>query len=113
MHRPAHDPSLLTTRCQDAIDKLDDVLGKPARGVGQEVDHIETLIVHMRDQVIARLRQDATSGDTPRRRLSLERLNAVLSLLIGVEYPATGIQCSAIQQARDTLAQMLAEGLPS
>lgn len=63
---------------------------------GAEVDEVETLVVRMRDRIITRLRQNPTSGDTQPQRLSLERLNAVLSLLIDVEYPAAGIQRSAI-----------------
>lgn len=41
----------------------------------------------------------------------LERLNVALSLVVGVEYPAAGIQRSSLEQAHETLGQILANGL--
>jgi hypothetical protein len=38
-------------------------------------------------------------------------VNGVLSLIVGIEYPTSGIQRSAIEEARDALKNILVEGL--
>jgi hypothetical protein len=57
----------------------------------------------LRDELIAELR---TSG----RRTGLDRVNAVLSLVVGLEYPAAGIQRNLIEQARDALQALVDSG---
>jgi len=101
-------PSALT---QEAIRKLEHALQVPAQRVGCEVDEAETLLVRLRDSLIDELRAQGNAPAAAQQRTALTRLNTALSLLVGVEYPAAGIQRSAIEQARDILKQILAEGL--
>jgi hypothetical protein len=49
--------------------------------------------------------------EAPHWQTALSRVNSVLSLIIGIEYPTSGIQRSAIEEARDALKSVLAEGL--
>jgi hypothetical protein len=79
---------------------------------GQDVDEIERTIVRLRDGLIARLRQEqAAGGDTARPRRALDPVNAALSLVVGVEYPAGGIQRKLLAQAGTALATVPAEAL--
>ncbi|MGN6699356.1 MAG: hypothetical protein ACTHMR_14470 [Thermomicrobiales bacterium] len=80
--------------------------------LGQEVDEIERTIVRLRDALIARLRQEQVSGaDTARTRRALDPVNTALSLVVGVEYPAGGIQRKLLEQAGTALATVPAEAL--
>jgi formate-dependent nitrite reductase membrane component NrfD len=111
--RPQAQPSLasLSPLNQEAIRKLDRALQVPAQRAGGEVDEAETLLVRLRDSLIHELRAQGSTPAAAQQRTALTRLNTALSLLVGVEYPAAGIQRSAIEQARDILNQILAEGL--
>ena len=101
----------LVAPCQQALAMLEQALHLSPLEVGREVDDVEKAVAQLRDVLIHQLRQDESSPLVPRRREALSRINAVLSLIVGIEYPATGIQRAAIQQARNALAQLLAEGL--
>jgi hypothetical protein len=88
---------------------LDQALYHPPMQLGKEVDDVEQMVTRLRDTLIHHLRRNSTSSAAPRWRAALARINMALSLIVGVEYPAAGIQRSSIEQARDTLAQMLAD----
>ena len=104
-------PASLVERCQEAVTLLDRALQLPALQVGKEVDEVEQVVVRLRDALIHQLRDQTTSSASPRLREALSCTNAALSLIVGVEYPAAGIQRSAIEQARHALAQLLGKGL--
>lgn len=95
----------LTTQCQEIVAKLDQALQTSPRQIKQEVDEVESLLAQLRDRLIDQLRYERSSPMASYRRIMLDRCNTALSLVIGVEYPAAGIQRSALQQARDLLAQ--------
>ena len=96
--------------CRDAIARLDDALGLPPAQLGQEVDIAEREVARLRDRLIHQVRQEAATDAAARRRAALDKVNAALSLIVGVEYPAAGIQRTALEQARDTLRQVLEDG---
>jgi predicted RNA-binding protein with PIN domain len=98
--------------CRQAVTELEEALRLPPKELGEEVDQAERTVVRLRDRLIGRLRQDAAAAEAPRWRAALDRVNAALSLIVGVEYPAAGLQRSSLEQARDTLKAVLAEGLP-
>lgn len=76
--------------------------------LGQEVDEIERIVARLRDALIERLRrEDAAGADTARTRRALDPVNAALSLVVGVEYPAGGIHRKLLEQAGAVL-----EGVP-
>jgi hypothetical protein len=106
---PSVDPSAVS---QQAVAELERALRLPPRELGEEVDEAERTVVRLRDCLIDRLRQDSATAEAPRWRAALDRVNAALSLIVGVEYPAAGLQRKSLEQARDTLKAVLAEGLP-
>jgi formate-dependent nitrite reductase membrane component NrfD len=115
--QPRHDtqpePALpaLAALGQNAVEMLEQALHLTPPQLGKEIDEVEQVVSRLRDILIQYLRQDQTSTVAPRWQAALAGVNAALSLIVGVEYPAAGPQRSSIEQARDTLAQMLAEGL--
>ena len=70
-----------------------------------EVDHVERELAQVHDRLIEQAH--APDARTPDARYALDRVNAVLSLVVGVEYPATGIQRNLLSQARDALQDLL------
>lgn len=88
--------------CRDCIARLDEALRLPPAQLGAEVDIAEREVVRLRDLLIHRLRH----GDLPSRD-ALDKVNATLSLIVGVEYPAGGIHRTLLEQARNTLRQLL------
>ena len=68
-------------------------------------------MVRIRDRLIEQLRHDGTSSMAARQRIALEHLNAALSLIAGVEYPAAGIQRSSLEETRDILVRVLEDNL--
>jgi flagellar motility protein MotE (MotC chaperone) len=90
-----------------SIRLLDDALRLPPAQLGQEVDEAEREIARLRDALIAQLRAHQAANETELRS-TLDRVNAALSLVVSVEYPSAGIQRSALEQARDTLARIAA-----
>lgn len=60
-------------------------------------------LVRLRDEWIAeRRRSGKAAGDN-----RLERLNAILSVVSGGEYPLQGLRRERIEKARDALAELL------
>jgi hypothetical protein len=98
--------------CRQAVAELENALRLPPNELGEEVDEAERTVARLRDRLIDRLRQDAAAAEAPRWGAALDRVNAALSLIVGVEYPAAGLQRKSLEQARDTLKAVLAEGLP-
>lgn len=97
--------------CRDSVAHLNDALGVSPAQLGQEVDIAERDVARLRDRLIDQLRrQEGGPEAVGRRRATLDKVNAALSLIVGVEYPAAGIQRTALEQARDTLRQVLEDG---
>ena len=90
-------------RARSCLAQLEDALGRPPDQLGEEVDQVERELASLRDELIVELR---TNG----RRGGLDAVNAVLSLVVGLEYPAAGIQRKLIEQARDALRALLDSG---
>jgi len=90
---------------QAAVAMIDDAMKRPPAELTYEVDLVERRIVGVRDRLIAILR----GGGQPasRAREALDGVNAALSLVAGVEYPATGIQRSMLEQARDAIRRVV------
>jgi hypothetical protein len=90
-------------RARRCLAQLEDALARPPDQLGEEVDQVERELATLRDELIADLRANG-------RRAGLDQVNAVLSLVVGLEYPATGIQRTLIEQARDALRALLDSG---
>ena len=96
--------------CRRVAEMIDDALTKKPPALGEEVDEIERAVVRLRDGLIDRLRAATPGNGTSELRAALDRVNTALSLVVGVEYPLGGIHRQLLEQARDTLRAVPAEG---
>jgi hypothetical protein len=92
--------------CQHALDVLGDALQRPPGELKAEVDDAERAVVRLRDELIERYR----ANPEPRTRSSLDKVNAALSVIVGLEYPMGGIQRKMLEQAESALRDALNEG---
>ena len=100
----------LADLCREAAAKLERARREQPARLSEDVDEAERAVAQLRDELIDRLRSERAPDRSARTRAALNSVNAALSLIVGVEYPAAGIQRSALAQARDTLRQVLEEG---
>lgn len=89
--------------CRQAIGLLDEALDKPPSELKAEVDGAERAVVALRDELIERWRVAPEGGV----RAALDNVNAVLSLVVGLEYPMGGLQREMLKQARSALQSTL------
>lgn len=94
--------------CRQALEALDHVLGRPPAARLHEIDAAERLVVHLRDCLIER-RRGAAADVSSTLSSALAQVNAAVSLLVGVEYPAAGAQEKLLEQARRVLQDLLTE----
>jgi hypothetical protein len=85
-----------------ALAALDHALVDRADHVYDDLVEAMRCIIHLRAELIAERR----NGEP---RDHLERCNAVLSLVIGGEYPLVGIRRERLRQARQELAALVQE----
>ena len=91
----------------DSVAALERALRLKPEDLGQEVDTAERLVVRLRDCLIEWIRPGDSAGH--RWQTALDQVNAALSLIVGVEYPAVGIQRSLLEQARESLKALQAD----
>jgi hypothetical protein len=96
-------------QCQEALASLDRLMEITPNLRFEQIDMAEREIVHLRDDLIDRLRQDPTAEEAARLRHALEHVNAAISLVAGVEYPGTGVQQRLLEGAQEALRAALAE----
>jgi hypothetical protein len=92
--------------CREAIARLKQARQEQPRHLSEDVDEAERAIVRLRDELIDRLRREGAA----RTREALKHVNAALSLVVGVEYPAAGIQRKLLDQASTALHELLESG---
>lgn len=92
----------VTDVCQAAIEALERGLQVPPMEVAEELCVAERAVVKLRDRLIDQLRRDPGAAE-PVVRSMLDRVNVALSLIVGAEYPSTGIQRQPLEAARDIL----------
>jgi hypothetical protein len=80
---------------------LDQLCGDGPPGTSECLGDVVTRLVHLRDQLIAARRANTPRGE------ELRRINAILSLVFGIEYPMGGRQWTRLCEARDALKDML------
>lgn len=97
--------------CRQALELIEEMFGLPPLQAIAKADMLEQLVANMRDTFIARLRDDPASPEAARRRAALEQINPVLSLILGVEFPGAGLDLKPLEQVRDILRGLLAQGL--
>lgn len=93
---------------REAAETVAIALAKPPKQLGAEVDIAEQQVVRIRDRLIDNLRRADTEPDDPRR-AALKRVNMALSLIVGVEYAAGGIQRKPLAEAGKLLRELAAQ----
>ncbi len=100
------DDDALIGGCHQAAQQLDAALGAAPATIVAQVDVVERVVSRLRDGLIAHRRAGSATTHTS---AALDRLNAVLSLIVAVEYPQGAIMLNYIEQARDSLRAIAAE----
>ena len=93
--------------CRGAIHSLNEILGEEVHLRYQDVDRIENKIVQLRDLLIEAWRN--SSEGPGELHACLEKVNAALSLVVGVEYPAAGFQEKPLEMSRQILEGCMEE----
>jgi hypothetical protein len=88
--------------CRAAVAALDRALDDRPDKIYHDLAEVVRWLVKLRT-VLTAARREGDPGDL------LERCNAVLSMVIGGEYPLAGIRRDRLQKARDELAIVLGE----
>jgi hypothetical protein len=105
------DEALFKERFDQTLVLLEELLNLEPHKRYQEVDVAERAIAQLRDVLIGKLRSMQESPEKNQTRTVLERVNVALSLVVALEYPATGIQQGPLQHAYDYLKETSLEGL--
>lgn len=90
--------------CRAAIAALDRALEDRPDKVYDDLAQVVRCLVQLRAELTAKQREGAPGAP-------LERCNAVLSMVVGGEYPLAGIRRERLQKARDELASLLDQQL--
>lgn len=105
------DEELFKERFEQTLVLLEELLNLEPYKRYQQVDMAERAIVQLRDVLIAKLRDERDEANHDRTRAVLQRVNVALSLVVALEYPATGIQQGPLQHAYDHLKETSLDGL--
>jgi hypothetical protein len=89
-----------------ALQAIDDVLAKKPRKDDARLSAATKCLCVFRDHVIDAHR---VQGWTPDRREQLSRLNSVLSVALGCQFPLTDVPWQELERARGWLADLLVE----
>jgi hypothetical protein len=87
-------------RCRAAVAALDHALDDRPDQIYHDLAEVVRCLVLLRTELTATWRE-GEPGDR------LERCNAVLSMVIGGEYPLAGLRRDRLHKARDELASLL------
>ena len=88
--------------CRAAVAALDRALDDRPDKIYHDLADVVRCLVQLRTALTA-IRPEGEPGDR------LERCNAVLSMVIGGEYPLAGLRRDRLHKARDELASLLDE----
>jgi len=88
---------------QRAVEALEQACAMKPAETKHEVDVAEVALLQLRDALIVQHRASQATQAAQRWRPTLDQVNAVLSLVVGLEYPAGGIQAKTIANALTAL----------
>ena len=88
-------------RARDAIAAIDAAIGEAAEVGHAEVQVATNGVIALRDRAIDEFRQGRLPGDV------LDRVNALVSLAFGAEFPLSGLHMHRLAQTREGLRQLL------
>ena len=86
-----------------ALRQLDRLLAERPHEVHEDLSEAVRGIVGIRDDLIRRVRTDGSGKDV------LDRVNQLVSIAVGAEFPVTGLHWDRIGTTRDMLRALLAE----
>ena len=86
--------------CRAAVAALDRALDDRPDKIYDDIAEAVRCLVQLRTELAARWRDGA-----PKDRL--DRCNAILSMIVGGEYPLAGVRRDRVRQARDELRSLL------
>jgi hypothetical protein len=95
--------------CDGAVEALDRALRDQPDRLYDDVAEAVRCLVRFRDEMIERQRSDPDAETGGR----LRRANAILSLVVGGEYPIAGLHRERLEKARDALDKLRKEGATS
>jgi hypothetical protein len=87
-----------------ALTVLDRALGQPPERMADDLPEAVRTLARLRNRLIDQRRADPDSPEVAER---LDRVNAILSVVAGGEYPIVGIRRERIVDARDALAGLV------
>lgn len=90
---------------KEVVDEIESALKMEPHQLGKEVDSAEVRVARLRDCLIEKLRQEK-GVEAAKLKPVLDNVNAALSFIVGVEYPATGIHREYLKKARSILKQI-------
>lgn len=97
---------LLASLRERALTALAHARARPPLELQEEVDTAERAVARLRDGLIERLRRDNAVAQAATWREALKQVNAVLSLIVGLEYPVAREQRRLLDQAHDSLSKV-------
>ena len=93
---------------QEALRHLDRAMAAKPRRDGESLSHAVNRLAIFRDHVIGAHRQE---GGT-RYRTTLDRINAVISVILAAEFPIGEIPWEEVEKARSWLVEVVGEREP-
>jgi hypothetical protein len=96
---------VLRAQAQGAEARLERIIAEDPEPLSEAFSDVVRRLVRLRDELIDHRRRGVMDEVPPD---WLDRTNAVLSLLVGAEYPVKAFHWDNICQARDALREMLA-----
>jgi hypothetical protein len=113
MDTPNRDPDSLSPEFSENLREAARALERAETAAPLEVQldasQAEKLVVRMRNELIEQVRKDPTGPRSLQLKRLLDRVNGVLSIIVGVEYPSSFVHREMITQARDALQAILAD----
>lgn len=101
----------LAEQCRHAAELIARAQADQPRHLSEDVDEAERAVVFLRDRLIGKLRGAASPEEAAHWRAALAHVNGALSLVVGVEYPASGVQRTLLEQAAGALNRLLGTDL--
>ncbi len=100
---------LVRDECRTARNALESAIREPPIPASQDGDVAQRALVRARDALIRQLRQSGKAPEAGQWRADLARLNGIISLVVGVEYPMGGLPRQLADEAIAALREMTGE----
>ncbi len=92
--------------CQKAVEQIEFALKQPPVKLDADADRSEQTLVHLRNALIGKHRQSRDLVEAQTANKHLRQVNIAISLVAGVEFPATGIHRKGLKEAKGVLEKI-------